>query len=94
MAAPDERPLWQRLGWMAAIWLGSVTLLGAVASVINILDPHVVVLGGGVSNIDLLYTEGVREAEKWVFNDRMHTRIVKNHLGDSAGVYGAAMLVA
>ena len=66
----------------------------AVASVINILDPHVVVLGGGVSNIDLLYTEGVREAEKWVFNDRMHTRIVKNHLGDSAGVYGAAMLVA
>lgn len=35
MAAPDERPLWQRLGWMAAIWLGSVTLLGAVASVIR-----------------------------------------------------------
>ncbi len=35
MAAPDERPLWLRLGWMAAIWLGSVTLLGAVAFVIR-----------------------------------------------------------
>ncbi len=72
-----------------------VTYFGrAVASVINILDPHVVVLGGGVSNIDLLYSEGVREAERWVFNDRMHTRVAKNLLGDSAGVYGAAMLVA
>ena len=66
----------------------------AVASVINILDPHVIVLGGGVSNVDLLYTEGARSAEQYVFNDRMHTRIVKNELGDSAGVFGAAMLVA
>ena len=35
MAAPEERPLWQRLSWMGAIWLGSVTLLGAVAFVIR-----------------------------------------------------------
>lgn len=65
-----------------------------IATVINILDPDVVVLGGGVSNIDALYTDGVAAAEKWVFNDRMHTRIVANQLGDSAGVFGAAMLVA
>ena len=66
----------------------------AIASVINILDPDVVVLGGGVSNIDLLYDEGVRETARHVFNNRLETRIVKNELGDSAGVFGAAMLVA
>jgi predicted NBD/HSP70 family sugar kinase len=66
----------------------------ALAGVINILDPHVVVLGGGVSNIDLLYTEGVGEVQLYVFNDRLETRIVKYKLGDSAGVFGAAMLVA
>ena len=66
----------------------------AIASVINILDPDVVVLGGGVSNIDLLYDEGVRETAQHVFNNRLETRIVKNELGDSAGVFGAAMLVA
>ena len=66
----------------------------AIASVINILDPEVVILGGGVSNIDLLYEEGVRETARHVFNNRLETRIVKNELGDSAGVFGAAMLVA
>jgi predicted NBD/HSP70 family sugar kinase len=64
-----------------------------IASIINVLDPHVVVLGGGVSNIDLLYTRGVEEAAKHVFNYRMDTRIVRHELGDSAGVFGAAMLV-
>ncbi len=66
----------------------------AVAVVINVLDPHVVVLGGGVSNIDALYADGVDEVGRWVFNDAMHTRIVRHQLGDSAGVFGAAMLVA
>ncbi|MDA0334292.1 MAG: ROK family protein [bacterium] len=65
-----------------------------VATVINILDPHVVVLGGGVSNIDALYTRGVEALAPWVFNDAVHTRVVRNELGDSAGVFGAAMLVA
>jgi fructokinase len=65
-----------------------------VATVINILDPHVVVLGGGVSNIDALYTRGVEALTPWVFNDAVHTRVVRNELGDSAGVFGAAMLVA
>ena len=72
-----------------------ITCFGkALAVVINILDPHIVVLGGGVSNIDLLYAEGVKEIERYVFNDRLETRIVKHQLGDSAGVFGAAMLVA
>ena len=72
-----------------------VTWFGrGVATVINILDPHVVVLGGGVSNIDALYTRGVEALAPWVFNDTVQTRIVRNELGDSAGVFGAAMLVA
>jgi len=66
----------------------------AVAYLVNILDPHVIVIGGGVSNVDLLYTEGVREVARHVFNNRLETRIAKNELGDSAGVFGAAMLVA
>ncbi|MEW6753182.1 MAG: ROK family protein [Candidatus Latescibacterota bacterium] len=66
----------------------------ALAQVVNILDPHVVVLGGGVSNLDVLYEEGAREVERHVFNDRLETRIVRHGLGDSAGVFGAAMLVA
>lgn len=66
----------------------------AVAAVINILDPECIVLGGGISNIDLLYSRGPDEIRKHVFNDRLETRIVKNLLGDSAGVYGAALLTA
>lgn len=65
----------------------------AISVVINILDPHMIVLGGGVGNIAALYTEGAKSAERHVFNTRMHTRIVKPVLGDSAGVFGAAMLV-
>ena len=66
----------------------------AIAYLINILDPHVIVIGGGVSNVDLLYSEGVQAAKPYVFNNRLETRVVKNQLGDSAGVFGAAMLVA
>lgn len=65
-----------------------------VAGVINILDPHVVVLGGGVSNVEALYTRGLSALAPHVFNDRVQTRVVRNELGDSAGVFGAAMLVA
>jgi predicted NBD/HSP70 family sugar kinase len=64
----------------------------ALSVVINILDPDVIVLGGGVGNIDLLYTEGVKEVEKKVFNHRLDTIFLKPKLGDSAGVFGAAML--
>ena len=64
----------------------------AVANVINILDPDAIVIGGGVGNIDSIYTEGVAEASKFIFNNRLETKIMKPALGDSAGVFGAAML--
>ena len=64
----------------------------ALSVVINVLDPDVIVLGGGVSNLALLYDDGLRAVARWVFNDVLATRIVKNELGDSAGVLGAALL--
>jgi fructokinase len=64
----------------------------AVAYVINILDPDVIVIGGGVGNIDRLYTEGVEAAKPYVFNTRLDTIFAKPKLGDSAGVFGAAFL--
>ncbi|HTB72466.1 MAG TPA: ROK family protein [Polyangiaceae bacterium] len=64
----------------------------AVATLIDILDPDAIVLGGGVSNLDVLYEEGPASVARWVFNDELRTPIVKNALGDSAGVLGAALL--
>lgn len=70
-----------------------VELFGrALAIVINVVDPDVVVLGGGVSNLDVFYTDGVAAVARWVFNDALETRIVRHALGDSAGVLGAALL--
>jgi len=63
-----------------------------LANVIDILDPDVIVLGGGLSNIDFLYTEGKESIYSKVFSDSVDTPILKNKLGDSAGVYGAAIL--
>lgn len=65
----------------------------AVAPVINIIDPAAIVIGGGVGNIDELYTRGVEEVKKYVFNPRLDTLFLKPKLGDSAGVFGAAELV-
>lgn len=64
----------------------------AMANLINVLDPDIVVLGGGVSNIDELYTRGVEEVAKAVFSDSLETPIVRHKLGDSAGVIGAALI--
>jgi len=64
----------------------------ALANLINILDPDIVVLGGGVSKMDELYTEGVREVARQVFSDSLETPIVKHQIGDSAGVIGAALI--
>ena len=63
----------------------------ALANVINILDPDVLVLGGGLSNIDILYTLGRDAVYNNTFSD-VTTPIIRNTLGDSAGVYGAALL--
>ena len=65
----------------------------ALSVVVNILDPDVIVIGGGVGNIDLLYTEGRTSLQKYIFNDRVFdTPMVRPKLGDSAGVFGAAFL--
>ena len=63
-----------------------------VSNVVNILDPEVIVLGGGLSNINELYSEGYKELKKYVFNPTFNTPIIRPKLGDSAGVYGAALL--
>jgi fructokinase len=64
----------------------------AMGNLIDVLDPDVVVLGGGVSNFDALYTSGRAEVAKRVFSDSLETPIVKHQLGDSAGVIGAALV--
>ena len=65
----------------------------ALSVIINIIDPDVIVIGGGVGNIDEIYTEGVASVKNFVFNDNvLDTPIVKPMLGDSAGVFGAAYL--
>ena len=64
----------------------------AVATVINVLDPDTIVLGGGVSNLQVLYERGAQAVARWIFNDEVRTAISKHALGDSAGVLGAALL--
>jgi predicted NBD/HSP70 family sugar kinase len=67
----------------------------AISVIVNIIDHDVIVIGGGVGNIDEIYSEGVESARDFVFNNRvLNTPIVKPMLGDSAGVFGAAYLVA
>lgn len=63
-----------------------------LGNLISILDPSAVVLGGGVSNLDFLYTDGVASVARYVFNDELTTPILRHTLGDSAGVIGAALL--
>lgn len=64
----------------------------AMAMVVNILDPDVIVLGGGLSNVERLYSEGRERVAHYVFNDEFITPILKNVQGDSSGVRGAAQL--
>lgn len=65
----------------------------AISVAVNILDPDVIVIGGGVGNIDIIYSEGRESLRKYVFNNRLDTPVIKPKLGDSAGVFGAAFLV-
>ena len=67
-------------------------LARALASIINTFDPDVIVLGGGVSNINRWYQTVPKIWEKWVFGDECETQLVKAEYGDSSGVRGAAWL--
>ncbi|GJL52679.1 MAG: N-acetylglucosamine kinase [Nitrospirales bacterium] len=67
-------------------------LARGLASIINLMDPEVIVLGGGLSNIERLYTEVPRLWGEWVFSDRVDTKLVRAKHGDSSGVRGAAWL--
>ena len=63
----------------------------SLANVIDILDPDIIILGGGVSNIPFLYDQGKKAVYDKVFSDSIETPILKNSLGDSAGVFGACI---
>lgn len=67
-------------------------LAQGLASVINLLDPDVIVLGGGLSNMAALYEEVPKRWAQWVFSDQVSTRLVAPKYGDSSGVRGAAWL--
>lgn len=64
----------------------------SLGGLISVLDPDAVVLGGGLSNIEELYQAGVERVRHYVFHNDLRTPIVKNELGDSAGVFGAAWI--
>ena len=64
----------------------------ALAGVINILDPDVIVLGGGMSNVERLYRTVPRLWGQYVFSDRVATPLVRAAHGDASGVRGAAWL--
>jgi fructokinase len=69
-------------------------LARAFAHVINVLDPDVIVLGGGLSNVDRLYARVPALWSPWVFSDRVDTRLARPAHGDASGVRGAAWLGA
>ena len=64
----------------------------ALSVVVNIFDPDAIVLGGGVSNVERLYSDGAEALKRAVFHDAYHPVVLRPSLGDSAGVFGAAML--
>lgn len=66
----------------------------AVSSITNMLDPDVIIIGGGVGNIMSIYKEGMESLRQHIFNNRLDVPVLKPLLGDSAGVFGAAALVA
>jgi fructokinase len=65
-----------------------------ISVITNLLDPDVIVVGGGVGNIEALYGKGLEELGRFIFNNRVEVPLLKPSLGDSAGVFGAAALVA
>src|SRR5262249_44852064 len=85
-ARPDDSAAKESLTFAAK------TFGRALGTVINILDPDVIVLGGGVSKLDLWYTSGPMEITRWIFGDEWSTPLLRHQVGDSAGVLGAALL--
>jgi predicted NBD/HSP70 family sugar kinase len=77
---------------LAAVQRYEERLARALATVINVVDPEVIVLGGGLSNIESLYGRVPPLLQRWVFSDVVRTKLVRNLHGDSSGVRGAAML--
>lgn len=67
-------------------------LARALAHVVNLLDPHVIVLGGGLSNLPILYEQVPALWSRWIFSDHVETRLERNRHGDASGVRGAAWL--
>lgn len=77
---------------VAAIARYEARLARALATVVNLVDPDVVVLGGGLSNIVGLYKVVPELWSRWIFSDRVETRLVPPRHGDASGVRGAARL--
>ena len=77
---------------MDSIHRYSERLAKSLASIINVIDPDVIVLGGGMSNIKQLYTEVPKLWGNYVFSDHVNTQLVPPQHGDSSGVRGAAWL--
>ena len=99
LSRDHEKTTGQRLSPEQIVSLGDQALdryaerlARALASVINVLDPEVIVLGGGMSNVARLYTEVPRLWGRHVFSDRVATRLAPPVHGDSSGVRGAAWL--
>jgi fructokinase len=64
----------------------------AVSVITNMLDPDIIVVGGGVGNIDQIYAGGVESLKSFIFNNYCNVPVIRPELGDSAGVFGAAAL--
>jgi len=96
-AAPSARAIAEAAGAgdsraAGAIELYARRLAKALAAVINLLDPDVVVLGGGISNVGSLYRRVPELWSEWIFSDRVDTRLARAVHGDASGVRGAAWL--
>ena len=85
-----RRPATRSRGAVLDRW--TTRLARALASVINILDPDVIVVGGGLSRLQHIYTRVPDIWGAWVFSDRVETRLVQAKFGDASGVRGAAWL--
>jgi fructokinase len=99
LSRDHEQATGRRLAAEEIVFLGDAALARyeerlarALASVINLLDPDVIVLGGGMSNAARLYTEVPRLWSRYVFSDHVATRLSRPAHGDSSGVRGAAWL--